>query len=120
MKNYLIIILILLTLKSFPQKGFESIISTSTDLYATQSFCIDNGFLILSSRKYEDNLDGIIYKLNSEGLLIDSLILEEDIYKSYFKYAFLLENGLIRTLSAIEKENQEGYYNINTIDIDET
>lgn len=119
MKNCIIIFLLFISFKSFSQQGFETIISTSTDLYATQSFCIDNGYLIISSRKFDENLDGIIYKLNTEGLLVDSLLIEEDSYNTYFNYAFYLDNGLIRTLSIEEKENQTGFYNIKTTDIDE-
>jgi hypothetical protein len=116
--RFMLTILALLSMNVSSQEGFETIISTSTDLYVTQSFCIDNGFLIISSRKTENNLDGIIYKLDSYGQLIDSLLIEDGIYNTFFTKAFFLDNGMIRTLSVKEKEDESGFYNIKTIDID--
>ncbi len=101
------------------QQTFQTTIKTSTDLFVNNSICLEDSYLVLCGISNPDNsINGIVYQIDLNGDLIDSLNIDNNGFGSTVNKAVVLENGLIRLFCTLEQQNNIGYYDIYLIDID--
>ncbi|NPD47885.1 T9SS type A sorting domain-containing protein [Lentimicrobium sp. S6] len=120
MKNILLSLLLGFSSLLIAQQTFQTTIKTSTDLFVSNSICLENSYLILCVNYLPNNsASGIVYQIDQIGQLHDSLVIENDGFGATVNKAIILENGLIRLFCTKEQQGSAGFYDICLIDIDE-
>lgn len=120
--NYKITFLLLCIVSTLnAQYSFYTRINSNIDQEPYYIQKINEGHLIISTLFYDDGKsEGIVYKLNLSGELIDSLKLENSLQlSSMFSSSIILENEHIRIFGTREKEDEPGYYRLIWFDIEE-
>ena len=119
MKTFLLFTLSFFLTFIYAQEGFQTIISTNNNLIVNNSLYLDDNYYIIGGSRNENNIiNGIIYRLDENGDLVDSLIIYNETLNSTANKAIILNNGLIRVFCTQEKPNKPGFFLLYLLDID--